>query len=161
MEDPPLRFFCDEQLGKLARWLRIIGQDTLYQREIDDAELLDRARAEKRIVLTRDRNLAALAPDVEVVCLEENYPALQLREVVERFEGRIEVMVFVRCAVCNRLVEPVARAEVENLVPPFVFSTQEQFTRCPGCGRVYWKATHRDRVELQLRDILGPLYHSP
>lgn len=152
-----IKFFCDEQLGKLARWLRIVGQDVRYEREISDLDLLARARAEARVVLTRDRRLAARAEGAAVVCLAENYPALQLREVVAHFTGRIQLRVFSRCVVCNAEIEEVAKAEVEQSVPPFVFASQEHFTRCVSCGRVFWKATHHDRVMLALKDVLGEL----
>jgi len=154
----PPKFFCDEQLGKLARWLRIIGQDAAFERKINDRDLIEKARAEGRIVLTRDRKLPALDASIEVHVLAENYPAHQLREVVELFRERIEIRVFSRCAVCNHGVEAAGREEVKDLVPDFVYRTQERFTRCPVCGRIYWRATHQGRVEIQLRDILGDLY---
>jgi hypothetical protein len=155
METGP-RFFCDEQLGKLARWLRIIGQDTLYERQIADADLIARARAEGRIVLTRDRRLPERAAGVEIIVLAENYPALQLREVARLFAGRMSIRVFSRCVACNGEIEPVAKAGLEGQVPPFVFATQNEFTRCRDCGRVYWQATHRARVDHILGDLIGP-----
>jgi uncharacterized protein with PIN domain len=158
MATEPVKFFCDEQLGKLSRWLRIIGQDSVWEREIGDDELLKRAREEGRIVLTRDTRLHLKAGDVEVVLLDANYPAHQLREVVERFRDGIEIRVFSRCVACNSDIEDIDKSEVEGKVPPFVFKTQERFTRCRGCGKIYWQATHRERVEVQLRDILGEIY---
>jgi uncharacterized protein with PIN domain len=158
MADETLKFFCDDQLGKLCRWLRIIGQDAVYEREIADHELVTRAREEGRIILTRDTRLAAKAPGAEVVLLEENYPARQLREVVERFRGRIGIRVFSRCVACNGGIEEVEKQEVRDKVPPFVFSTQEKFTRCTGCGKIYWQATHRERVDRALADVLGEMW---
>lgn len=158
MSDDQVKFWCDEQLGKLARWLRIIGQDTEYEREIEDRELIRRAGAEGRIVLTRDRGLAGRAGPVEVVCLEANYPAHQLREVVATFRDRIQIRVFSRCVACNGEIEDAARSEVRGLVPPFVWETRQKFTRCTACKNIYWQATHRDRVEVQLQDVLGELY---
>jgi uncharacterized protein len=157
MADGP-KFYCDEQLGKLARWLRIIGQDTAFARDIADDELLRRARAELRIVLTRDTRLAARADGVEVVWLTENYPFHQLREVVELFAGRLVIRVFSRCPDCNGEVEAVAKDAVRDLVPPFVFMSQERFTRCRSCGKIYWQATHHARIDLQLRQVLGEHY---
>jgi len=157
MGDEQPKVFCDEQLGKLSRWLRIIGVDAEYCREIPDEELLRRAREEGRTVFTRDRGLCGAGDDV--VCLSENYPAHQLREVVEMYRDRLRIRVFERCAVCNGRTEGVKKSEVEGKVPPFVFKTQEKFTRCTRCGRVYWQATHRERVERQLGDMLGELYH--
>jgi len=156
-----LRFLLDEQLGKLARWLRIIGQDAAYQREIPDAQLLERAAAEGRVILTRDHRLSAraralsFADRVTIVVLTENYPALQLREVFQMYRERIQVAVFSRCPVCNAATAPEDKNRVEAEVPPFVFTTQTEFTRCPECRRVYWQATHRSRVALALKDILG------
>jgi len=153
-----LKFFCDEQLGKLARWLRIIGQDAAYEREIEDGELLSRAKAEDRMVLTRDTHLEEKGAGARVTWLAANYPAHQLREVVGRFGDRIEIAVFSRCVDCNGEVEAIAKADVEGKVPPFVFSTQEHFNRCVDCAKIYWQATHRERIEVQLRDVLGELY---
>jgi uncharacterized protein len=153
-----LRFLCDEQLGKLARWLRIIGLDAEYEREAVDEALLARARHEGRFLLTRDSHLAEKGPDVKVIHLEENYPAHQLREVVEMFRDQFEIRVFSRCPACNGEVAPLDKAAAAGRVPDFVYRTQEHFTYCPHCGRVYWQATHRDRIEIQLRDILGELY---
>ena len=158
MAGQPLRFFCDEQLGKLARWLRIIGLDAKYQRKIDDSKLLSQARKEQRIILTRVSKLAEKDPQAQVVLLKTNYPAHQLREVVEIFKHQVQIKVFSRCAACNGEIEPVPKCEVESLVPPYVAQTQERFTRCKTCGKIYWQATHRQRVEIQLRDILGELY---
>lgn len=156
-----LRFLLDEQLGKLARWLRIIGQDAAYQNAIPDDELLERAAAEGRIILTRDHRLpdrarrAGLADRVTIVVLAENYPALQLREVFQMYRDRLQVSVFSRCPVCNAATIPESKDRVENEVPPFVFATQTEFTRCPQCRRVYWQATHRSRVNTVLKDLLG------
>jgi len=158
MNDAPLRLFCDEQLGKLARWLRILGIDTEYEKEIDDEELINRSRTEGRLILTRDRGLAEKAPDLEVHCLQENYPALQLQEFARLFRDRATIRLFTRCAVCNGEIEEIDKAFVKEKVPPFVYKTQEKFTRCISCGRIYWKATHRDRIEFQLRELLGEFY---
>ena len=155
MAEETIKFFCDDQLGKLCRWLRIIGQDAVYEREIADDELVARARAQGRIILTRDTRLAAKAPGAEVVLLNENYPALQLREVAQLFRDRIEISVFSRCVACNGEIEAVAKEEVREKVPPFVFSTQEKFTRCRSCGKIYWQATHRERVDRTLCDVLA------
>ncbi len=158
MKEAPLKFICDEQLGKLARWLRIIGLFAEYYGSIDDEVLIGRAGEEGGIILTRDSRLEEKAGCVKVIRLRENYPALQLREVVDMFQDRIEIDVFSRCVSCNGEVCPEEKEKVKDQVPPFVFATRENFTRCGKCNKVYWKATHRDRVEIQLRDILGDLY---
>jgi len=155
-----LKFLCDEQLGKLARWLRILGQDVVYKNKFSDSEMIERAKKESRLILTRDHNLAErlFQEGVRYYLVEENYPAHQLREVVERFQNQIRLRVFSRCVECNLPLKDIEKAEVADRVPPFVFQTQEVFRLCPGCGKIFWSATHRQQVDLQLRDILGDLY---
>ncbi|RLG58298.1 hypothetical protein DRN86_05765 [Candidatus Geothermarchaeota archaeon] len=155
-----LKFICDEQLGRLARWLRILGQDVVYQNQVSDSQIIEQAKKESRMVLTRDHNLAEklFQEGIKYYLVEENYPAHQLREVVERFQSQLQLRVFSRCVECNLPLEEIEKAKVKNLVPPFVFQTQEVFRRCPGCGKIFWSATHRQQVDLQLRDILGDLY---
>ena len=154
----PMRFICDEQLGKLSRWLRIIGQDVEYQKQIDDNELISKAAEENRMILTRDTKLRDNSLKTKIILLEENYPALQLREVVSLFSDKIDINIFSRCVVCNGQIKKVEKSLVEGKVPPFVFLTQKHFTMCVSCGKYYWKATHKEKVESQLKDILGKLY---
>jgi hypothetical protein len=155
---PPLRFIADEQLGRLSRWLKIVGQDVIYRNRWPDEELLSRARAEGRIILTRDSHLPAKAEGLSLYWVRENYPARQLREVVSRFRDQIRIEVFSRCVECNVPLHDIARPEVEGKVPPFVWKTQTEYRACPACGKIFWSATHRERIEVQLQDILGELY---
>lgn len=155
-----VRFLCDDQLGKLARWLRIIGQDVYYQNRLDDAELVDIAVRESRLVLTRDLRLGKVLENkaLDHYIVLENYPAHQLKEVVSKFQDQIKIRVFSRCTECNLVLEPVEKAEAAEQIPPFVYQTQTRFRRCPGCRKVFWAATHRAHVDLQLGDVLGELY---
>lgn len=154
------KFFCDEQLGKLARWMRILGLDTAFARGISDDELLGQAGDDGRIVLTRDTRLGEKSTAAAVVRLTENYPFHQLREVMDQFGDRVMIRLFSRCPVCNGEVEAAAKAEVQERVPPYVFQSQERFTRCRSCGQIYWQATHRERILRQLREALGEKWPS-
>jgi uncharacterized protein len=154
----PIRFLCDEQLGKLSRWLRVIGLDSEYKKKIEDDELVLRGTKEERVILTRDTRLKEKFQGPKIILLEENYPALQLKEVVSLFSDRISIKVFSRCVACNGEIKKVEKSALEGKVPPFVFRTQKSFTMCESCGKYYWKATHKERVESQLLDILGELY---
>jgi len=158
--EAPLRLIADEQLGRLSRWLKIIGQDVVYRNDWADEELLQQARDEGRIILTRDSHLPEKAAGLPLYLVRENYPAGQLREVVEHFRDRIRIEVFSRCVECNVPLREVPKPEVEGRVPPFVWKTQTEYRACPQCGKIFWSATHRERVEVQLRDILGELYRS-
>jgi len=155
-----IKFLCDDMLGKLARWLRIIGQDVFYRNRIDDRELLAIARRESRLVLTRDLKLVKVLAEERIphYLVEENYPAHQLKEVVEKFQDRIRLRVFSRCADCNLELKPVNKEDIKDRIPPFVQQTQNYFRQCPGCGRVFWAATHRTQVDKQLQYVLGGLY---
>ncbi len=144
-------------LGTLARWLRILGEDTLYFRSIEAEELIRLAVREDRWVLTRDtrlaRRLAALR--VRFLLLASNDLGGQLRETARVFglEGRPRL---IRCIVCNAVLESASRAEAREAVPPFVYRTQSEFARCPACRRFYWAGTHPARIEQRLADLLRP-----
>ena len=154
------KFICDDMLGELARWLRIIGSDVFYRNRLANDELIDIAAREGRIVLTRDLKLGRVLFDhgLPYYLVIENYPALQLREVVAHYSDRIRIRVFSRCTECNLVLEPVAKPAVEARVPPFVFQTQTNFRECPNCKKVYWAATHRAHVDEQLKYLLGEMY---
>jgi len=147
------RFVCDGMLGTLAKWLRILGEDTLFFRDAEDRDLLRVAREEGRVLLTRDRPLAASGPHVHLVRgehLEE-----QLREVARAFEIRPGEAGFTRCSVCNLPLEPMEAEEARKRVPPYVARTQSRFLHCTGCDRVYWAATHVVEMRRRLRELLG------
>lgn len=154
----PMRFICDEQLGKLSRWLKILGQDVIYKNNFPDDELITLAERERRILLTRDTRLIPRLGSVSYYFVKENYPADQLREVVERFQDEMRIDVFSRCVDCNRELYEIPKQEVIDKVPPFVFKTQEFFRTCIECKRIFWQATHRAHLEIQLSEILGELY---
>lgn len=155
MDKGPQRFFADAMLGKLARWMRTMGYDVEYEPHIDDGELLERAFAEGRVVLTRDTLLLKRRKARgRAFFIEGDGISGQLRQVAAAFP--IDGGLFLtRCLRCNRPLERVAKPSVEGKVPPYVFRTQEEFSACPSCGRIYWGATHRERMEGELRRLLG------
>ncbi|MHC4849249.1 MAG: Mut7-C RNAse domain-containing protein, partial [Planctomycetota bacterium] len=132
-----VRFFCDDHLWRLARWLRAAGFDTAWERAIEDARLVERARAEERLVLTLDRGIAARR-GADVCLLPSHDPLEQLRYLREKFDLDLLEHAFTRCPMCNgALVESV---EVE--VPDRVRSLCNRFWVCDGCGRTYWHGDH-------------------
>lgn len=147
-------FIADCMLGRLAKWLRVLGFDVAYDSRIGDDTLIARSRREGRIILTRDTRLVmrralrdggALAPIL--ICGDR--PEEQLLEMVERHGLSLRPdLLLTRCLPCNVPTEEAARDQVRDLVPPYVFRTQKKFSRCPACGRIYWRATH---VEGMLR----------
>lgn len=140
-----LRFLADAMLGRLAKWLRILGYDTLYDASWDDAHLVRLARAEDRVLLTRDLELAR-RKGVCVVWVASETLEAQLDQLHEEL-GVVSTAPWSRCPVCNSPLLNVPRDQAWGQVPPYVFVTQEEFRLCPHCNRFYWRGTHRERME--------------
>ena len=153
----PLKLLADGMLGRLARWLRLLGYDTAYDNAATDAELARRARAEGCVLLTRDHELAARR-GLRTLLIQSQKIEEQVRQVGEAL-GPPPDPALSRCAVCNQALEPVAPAEIADRVPPYVLRTQAEFHRCPGCGRVYWPGSHlramRGHVDHSLKEETG------
>jgi hypothetical protein len=147
-DNEPLRLLADGMLGRLAKWLRLLGYDTAYDNTATDAELARRARAEGCVLLTRDHELAARR-GLSTLLIESQVVEEQVRQVQDAL-GPSPHPALSRCAVCNGLLEPVAPVEVAGRVPPYVLKTQTEFCRCPGCGRVYWPGTHLQAMRGQI-----------
>ncbi len=134
-------FVADVMLGRLARWLRILGYDILYFHRAPDDFLIYVTLESGRILMTRDRRLAAepiLAPRKTFLVKDTRLPQ-QLKEVLSHFPVRGRA----RCADCNGLLIEVEREEVKDLVPDYVYLTSPCFWRCPSCGKVLWEGTHK------------------
>jgi hypothetical protein len=149
---PEVRFAADRMLGKLVKWLRILGLDVIYGPHLSGYGLIRAARAEERLILTRDRRLKQKQPPPFILIDSDHYRE-QVRQVIEACQLKVGSAVFTRCVVCNALLQPKARETVESLVPPYVFASQEKFSWCPGCQRVYWPATHYLRLLEQLKEM--------
>jgi len=145
------KFAADRMLARLARWLRLLGADVLFDPSLGGDKLLARARAEGRVTLTRDKRLRTAS---DVLYLEGNLFRDQLREVLARFPFDPRRAAFTRCSHCNEPLAEADRDTVVRRVPPFVYASQERFSRCPRCGRIYWGATHPERIRREL-DSMG------
>ncbi|MFM9372713.1 Mut7-C RNAse domain-containing protein [Streptomyces sp. Da 82-17] len=140
------RFLLDVHLGALARQLRLLGVDTAYDNDMGDAELVARADAERRVLLTRDRGLLRRRSLWLGAYVRGDDPDRQLADVLDRFEPPLAP--WTRCTVCNTSpLTEVRKADVEPLLRPGTRRTHDSFTRCPGCGRVYWRGAHSERLE--------------
>jgi uncharacterized protein len=149
-------FVADVMLGRLAKTLRMLGYDVAYRSDASDDAVKLLALREGRVVLTRDREIAATGLPIRVVLVEGDRVPDQLRHVVRALglstdDGRL----FTRCLLCNEPVAEVPAQDVGGRVPPYVHRTQTRFVRCPSCGRIYWAATHVERARKWLRSALG------
>ncbi len=147
-----MRFLADTMLGRLATWLRLLGYDTLYLPQADDPELARRARADDRILLTRDVELTRRRGVRSILITSERVEE-QLHQLARELHLTAG-MAFSRCAVCNASLEEVDRAAVKATVPPYIFETQTHFRRCTQCQRIYWRGTHWARMLAQMEDTL-------
>ncbi len=146
------RFTADRNLGKLAKWLRILGYDTFYDREAADRNFLRRAAEDGRIALTRKRDLARLALPGTLVLVEADRVEAQIGEVLNALGCEPDPSRrLTRCLNCNAALEEVAKIFVEGLVPAYVYGTCDRFRRCPRCGKIFWPGTHTRHVEERLK----------
>jgi uncharacterized protein with PIN domain len=148
MEDSPTRFVVDGMLGSLARWLRLLGYDTDYVNQRDDAELVRVARAENRVLLTRDRELAGRR-GVRALLIASQLLDEQLAQVTAAFPLPAAPHP-PRCSVCNAALIEVAPEQVAHRVPRYVLRHHRYFMHCPGCDRVYWRGSHWRNMQARL-----------
>jgi uncharacterized protein with PIN domain len=140
------RFAADVMLGRLARWLRLLGFDCAYDSEIADEDLARLGVSEGRIVLTRDRRFPEEWWIGDVYLVQEDQVRSQLVEVIRSFDLGRSLRVLTRCAECNRPLKGAARSDVAGRVPQRILAFHGDFRECPGCGRVYWEGSHTVRI---------------
>ena len=154
MTSEPLKFIADAMLGRLARWLRILGHDVVYESSISDNDLIARAIHERRIILTMDRKLAERESAKNSLLVNSPSYKEQLKQVITQYNIDYKSGIFTRCLVCNNLLEPIEKEKIKDKVPPYVYSTQDEFDICQQCGRIYWSGTHRVKMLKMLDEIL-------
>ena len=149
------RFAADRMLGKLAKWLRVLGYDVVYLRQGAGKEVL-RQLQEGRTLLTRNRRAGLWQQRGKVFVVNANDPKEQLREVVQALGlRRMAGTLFSRCLSCNKLLETVRREEVREQVPEYIWQAQKSFYRCGDCQKVYWSGSHTEKMRQRLERILA------
>ncbi len=150
-----MRFFADRMLGKLARKLRLLGFDVLYESDIDESRILLLSR--DRILLTRDKILYRRAKKLglEAFYIKSDGWRSQLRAVAKVYPIVSEAKPFTRCSICNVELVKVDRESVLGKVPEYVYKSVSEFRKCPKCGRIYWRGTHVDFALEELRKLVG------
>jgi uncharacterized protein len=155
MREKYMKFIADAMLGRLARWLRFLGFDTLYYPDIEDSRLIKIALEEDRCILTRDTRLVQIGAVKDYLLLLSNSTFQQLVEANDALHlDRVHLPG--RCVACNGLLMTVTdKDQVRNSVPEYVFLSLDVFSRCADCGRVYWKGSH----SRQFGEMLGKIKH--
>ena len=151
------RFYVDHNVGKLARWLRMLGYDSVFFAGSDDSQMVRQALEEGRIILTRDTGImkrrVVSSGGLKAVLLESEEPERQIRQLMNTLDLKEHSRPFTLCLECNRPLLPRARREVADRVPPYVFRTQTQYMECPSCHRIYWRGTHWKAMMTRLEKL--------
>ena len=149
-----MKFVVDCMLGKLAKWLKILGFDVLYFSKIEDDEILKIAREDERVLLTRDNLLIKKAKNISKLFIESDKWSEQIIEVINHFKLKNKIKPYSRCLECNYPLKKIPKSKAKNLVAPFVYNSEKEFALCPKCGRVYWPGTHYQEMEGKLKKLL-------
>lgn len=151
-EDP--RFAADAMLGRLARWLRVLGYDTTYDMNLPDPELVRLAEEEDRLLLTRDRHLLRELRPVRALEVRQDDPLQQLRDIVTDLALPPPRELFTRCLLCNAGLQLLPPHEAQPLLPPGVRDIPGPVRQCPACTRLYWGGSHVRRMRAALERVL-------
>ncbi len=147
------RFVLDVHLGKLARYLRLLGFDTLYRNDYADAELARLASEERRILLTRDRDLLKRAVVTHGYYVRATDPRRQVEEVMDRLDLYRAIQPCQRCTRCNGLLAAVPKLQVWERLPPETRCHVESFWECDACGQLYWEGSHMPRIRRFIENL--------
>lgn len=148
-----MRFLLDGMLGKLARWLRLLGQDVTYSVEFDDAELLELAKKENRVLLTKDFELykRAIGRGLDTYYIEGKTESDRLAEVAKRYSLQLTIdMDKSHCPACNTKLKTIPKEEVQGELEKNTFLYYDKFWKCPNCGQIYWQGAHWEQINKTL-----------
>lgn len=142
-------------LGRLSKWMRLLGLDTVYNTPTTDSQLVNQAFREQRIILTRDTGLIDRKYIPKHVLIKSDNYIEQLEQVIKELNIIPDPgLFFSRCLLCNTEIESVSKENIKSKVPPYVYITQENFFHCPKCCKIYWSGTHVEKVKERLREVL-------
>ncbi len=143
------KFIADHMLGSLARWLRMMGYDTRYEKQLDDKGIAKVARDEGRFILTRDQELSK---EPSAFLVESEDLEAQLKAVGEKFGLRFDESL-IRCSACNGDLAELSKEAAKPDVPEGAWASNDKFWKCTNCGKVYWKGTHWRGINERLRKL--------
>jgi uncharacterized protein len=149
------QFIADAMLGRLARWLRFLGFDTVYFPGIKDSSLIRMAREQDRTILTRDTRLVKIKGLMKYLLIASDDPFQQLIETISAFKLK-HFQLLSRCVTCNGNLEEIEdKSMVIDSVPEYVFLHYDIFRKCTDCGKIYWEGTHPKKFREDVREIIG------
>ena len=154
-----LKFIVDNNVGKLVKWLRIMGYDTVFFDDIDDSRMVAEALAESRVILTRDTEIMkrglVTSGRLKAILISSEEPEKQMRQVIKTLNLDCQFQPFALCLECNQPLVEKNKDQVKDRVPPHVFQTQSQYVECPDCHRIYWRGTHWQAMTKKLKKLMN------
>jgi uncharacterized protein with PIN domain len=150
-----LKFVLDVHLGKLARYLRLTGFDTLYKNGYDDKDIIQISLEDERIILTHDLELLKNKLVTRGYWIRSQYPDEQLKEILQRFDAKNSLMLFKRCMECNTLLRDISKKDIIERLPLRTREYFHEFKNCPGCNRIYWKGSHYERMKKYIDSVIN------
>jgi len=152
------QFIVDSNVGKLAKWLRMMGYDALFFEGSSDSQMIAMAMAENRVILTRDtqimRRRVVTNGRLKAILIQSDEPERQMRQVMDTLRLDCQFQPFSICLECNQPLVERSREQVKDQVPPYVFQTQSQYMECPACHRIYWRGTHWQAMTRKLEHLV-------
>ena len=148
-----MKLLLSKELGRLVKWLRILGFDAAYFNQDNAGSLIIQALREERVILTRNQRLPK-ARGLKIILIKNETIKKQVAEILKTFKIKPDPeLMFSRCTLCNAKLTEIAKEKVKDKVPEYVFKTQSNFITCPACQRIYWQGTHWGNVQKTLEEI--------
>ena len=148
-----MKFILTKELGRLTKWLRILGFDTTYFNQNNLSSLIIQALRDDRIIITRNQHLSRPS-GIKTILVEGEKIKEQIAEVIKTLDIQPDSnRMFSRCIICNEVLVDIDKEKIKDKVPEYVFQTQEDFITCPKCRRIYWQGTHWGKVQKTLEEI--------
>lgn len=147
-----LKLVADSNLGRLAKWLRILGYDVAFYKDVSIITVSRIANSENRIFLTRNQKIANRRIFDYVRLIKSDHIFDQLQELLDLITDDDDFL-FTRCSVCNKLLSDIEKQKLESLVPTYIYQANEQFKICQACGKIYWSGTHYEEMKKKLKEV--------
>ena len=140
------KFIVDSNVGKLTKWLRMMGYDTLFFNGSNDSGMVATALNEGRVILTRDTQImkrrVVTSGQLKAILIQSDEPERQMQQTINTLNLDCQFRPFAICLECNQPLLERSKQQIKDLVPLYVFQTQSQYMECPACHRIYWRGTH-------------------
>lgn len=148
-----MKFIVTNELGRLTRWLRTLGFDAVYFTALDKPNLFLGALREERVILTRNKRIGK-GSGIKIIFIEYDDVAEQLKQVLRDLRLKPdEKNLFTRCLICNEVLEGISKEGIKKKIPPFVYKSQDEFSYCKKCDKIFWRGTHYIKAKEFLKGL--------